>query len=388
MRLGIITGDLAARDADGNIWMQHGVGRLWEALRERIPDTHLCTSFLPNRPEFLTHRLDFPPHTVVPLPPMPTTVMAQRHRFAIRQIVQQFVAEVDVLFLRMPFQVPSALTCLGRPKVVHVVNNVREIVAASTDYRGPWRLLARWMAWRTERQIRAIVHEPRTRLVSNGDEMWHRLVGQDGRVVVSSCLREREVVPRTNFDLHAPPRLLFVGYLRPEKGILDLLAAFDMVRNERSLRLTLVGAADRPTAAEQLVRQRISDSPFAADIELAGNVEFGDQLFKHFRDADVLILPSLSEGTPRVLNEARAFGCAAIATRVGGIPTVVDDGVDGLLVPPQNPAALANALRQLLTNDVLRRRLAMAGANRARQHTLESFADILVQEINAAAGRP
>jgi glycosyltransferase involved in cell wall biosynthesis len=79
---------------------------------------------------------------------------------------------------------------------------------------------------------------------------------------------------------------------------------------------------------------------------------------------DVFCLPSLFEGMPVALLEAMALGVPAVATAVGGTPEVVADGVTGRLVPPKDPAALAAALLQLLTDEG--RRQAMGSAAHAR----------------------
>ena len=76
----------------------------------------------------------------------------------------------------------------------------------------------------------------------------------------------------------------------------------------------------------------------------------------------IFVMPSRSEGLPMALLEAMAYGMAVVATRVGGIPEVVDDGVDGLLVPTEDPAAIATALRGLAADPSLRERLAAARA--------------------------
>src|SRR6185295_17890657 len=102
------------------------------------------------------------------------------------------------------------------------------------------------------------------------------------------------------------------------------------------------------------IHRRVARSPYAADIELRGMLPFGEELFELYRTSDVYVLPSLSEGTPRTAVEARAFGCPVVATNVGGIPTSISDGVDGLLVPPRDPAALAAAIDRLLSDEALR----------------------------------
>jgi glycosyltransferase involved in cell wall biosynthesis len=82
-----------------------------------------------------------------------------------------------------------------------------------------------------------------------------------------------------------------------------------------------------------------------------------------------------------VLVEARAFGCPVIAAAVGGIPTSIDDGVDGLLTPPENSAALAAAILRLANDRPLRDRLIAAGIERARRSTVDAFADQMIEEL-------
>ena len=72
-------------------------------------------------------------------------------------------------------------------------------------------------------------------------------------------------------------------------------------------------------------------------------LDFGEPLFELYRSHDVFVLPSLSEGTPRTLVEARSFGCPVVATRAGGIPSSVEHGRDGLLVEPNDLARTSAA---------------------------------------------
>jgi glycosyltransferase involved in cell wall biosynthesis len=107
--------------------------------------------------------------------------------------------------------------------------------------------------------------------------------------------------------------------------------------------------------AERLgVRDRVV---FAGRIEDAGRL---------LADVDVLALPSWTEGLPLVVLEAMARRRAVVATPVGGTPEVVVDGVTGLLVPPRDPDALADALRRLLADAPLRARMGDAGYERVQ----------------------
>jgi glycosyltransferase involved in cell wall biosynthesis len=156
------------------------------------------------------------------------------------------------------------------------------------------------------------------------------------------------------------------------------------VRQHVDAELVIVGGGD-PAELGPEVAAALQRGVDDGHVRAPGEVPFGRELFQHFADADVFVLPSRTEGTPRVLVEARAFGCPVVATAVGGIPTSVTDGVDGLLVPPEDPVALADALRRVLEDEGLRERLGTEARQRAASTTVEAFAAMLAEEIAAVA---
>jgi len=384
-RLGIISCIPGARNAQGRLVCNHSIGRLLDLLRERVPGARLCLPVLEAPTDNMNHTLGFAPQDVVDLPPLKSVVRSQVYYFPTRKVLRQFASSVDVLFVRVPFQIPTALVGLGKPKLLHVVSNPFKVISASNDYHGLVRQLAVRFAAHSNATMRRLAGEPKTRVATNGGEMWEELRCRAGRVVVSSCIYEREMRPREDLSLGEPPKLLFVGYLRPEKGVRHLLDAFESLRKTRPMKLTLVGGSDRATGAEAEAHERIRNSPFREDITMTGMLDFGEQLFELYRSHDMLVLPSLSEGTPRTLVEARAFGCPVVATRVGGIPTSVEDGKNGLLVAPGDSQALAKAIERMLTDDELRRNLIQEGLRGSSEHSLEHFAGQLVEELNILA---
>ena len=334
MRLGIITGSLGARGHDGRVYTNAALGRMIDELARRFPGARLCMPLVEKREPIMAHAIALGDDAITALPPMRTTIAAQRYFAQAVRTLRGFVRDRDALFVRLPFQTPLALLGLKRPQVLQVVSDPVEVVRASSDYHGPVRWLALAFAHHLERTIRRLVHAPRTRTIVNGRAMWDKLGCREGRVVVSTCLTREEMRPRADLALSRPPRVLFVGYLRPEKGLDVLLDAFEALRARRPLRLTLVGGSDRGSDTERRIIERVRRSPNAADIEMRGMVDYGPELFEIFRSHDVMALPSLSEGTPRTLVEARSLGCPVVASRVGGIPTSIDDGKDSLLVAP------------------------------------------------------
>jgi glycosyltransferase involved in cell wall biosynthesis len=155
-------------------------------------------------------------------------------------------------------------------------------------------------------------------------------------------------------------RALGVGRLVPKKGFDLFVEACALVRAQGiRLRATIVGE-DGEHAAE--VRQRIAARGLADAVALAGPLGQG-ALFEEYRRATVFCLPCRvatngdRDGIPNVLVEAMACGLPVVTTGVSGIPELVIDGVTGLLVPPEDPAAVAAALLRLQRDPDLARRL-------------------------------
>jgi glycosyltransferase involved in cell wall biosynthesis len=183
----------------------------------------------------------------------------------------------------------------------------------------------------------------------------------------------------------APFRVLFVGNFRREKGIDTLLDAFgQLLQHVPDAELDIVGTphtVDREVSSE--IEKGLKALEAKAVVRFLGHRAFGPELFRCFADADVLAAPSRAEGTPRVLLEARAFGCPVIATPVGGVRSSVTDEHDGLLVPHDDPTALKDCLLRIKKDRDLRRRLIEHGLERARQTTVEELADALAGQVQA-----
>jgi len=260
----------------------------------------------------------------------------------------------------------------------------------STWYSGLRRPPALAMGHFVDRLQQRLLTAPNTRAVTHGEHLREHYGQPPGRALVSSSVLEREILSVSRQrPAEAPFRVLFVGYLRHEKGIDVMIDAFRLLlEHQPEAELHIVGGRellDRGMSA--MLNSAIDDLRSRGRISFLGHKNFGDDLFRCYADADVLALPSRNEGTPRVLVEARALGCPVVASAVGGIPTSVDDGRDGLLVPVGDPLALAAALRRIAEDLPLRQRLVEGGLQRARQTTVECMADALLEECQLALGQ-
>ncbi|HET7186082.1 MAG TPA: glycosyltransferase family 4 protein [Terriglobales bacterium] len=208
--------------------------------------------------------------------------------------------------------------------------------------------------------VRAISQYAREQLMKTcAAEQWSKIevayMGVDSGILSPQKFRERP----------DPLEIICVGRLVPVKGQKVLIAAIEqLVRDGRNVLLHLVGGGpDR----ESLERE-------AASRGIQRNVTFHgftpqDKLNELYARADVFALASFAEGLPGVLMEAMAMQLPCVSTSITGVPELIRDGTDGLLVPPGNETAMAGAIARLMDNPQLRQHL---GSN-ARRRITEDF---------------
>jgi glycosyltransferase involved in cell wall biosynthesis len=261
---------------------------------------------------------------------------------------------------------------LGRAPAVHTLHGVPEEIAVTLGGAQGARLpgtspaRAAWMRW--------------------GYPRLEALLGRLGHIVVPSRAlasflvdhgfpnRRVHVIPH---GLAAPPavartherpelRLVTAANLEYWKGIDVLLDA--CARLDRRLRLDVFGDGSlRDELREQASRRRV-------DAHFHG---FVPDVQARLASADVFVLPSRGDNAPMAVLEAMASGLPVVATRVGGVPELVRDGETGILVPADDPAALAAAVERLAGDRSLRSRLGEAGFTRV---TTEFSLDRAVSE--------
>lgn len=144
---------------------------------------------------------------------------------------------------------------------------------------------------------------------------------------------------------------LYVGNLKREKGVMDLLEAFRLSRDRHRARLFYIGEGPARGALEHAIR----DAGLQGRVTLVGAIPH-EKLADWMAAANALVLPSYAEGVPNVVLEAMACGTPAVATKVGGIPEVMP-ACAGLLVPPGEPLRLADACSRILYEEWDRERI-------------------------------
>lgn len=158
---------------------------------------------------------------------------------------------------------------------------------------------------------------------------------------------EAGVQVRAQLGIAAGERILgFSGELREKKGLTHLLDALLAVRRVRPARLLLIGGV-RPSEMPRLA-QWIAPERLAEHILITGQLATPEAVNQHLQACDVYVQPSLWDGMPNALLEAMAAGCGSIASDAGGIPEIINPGVDGIIVPRWQLHRLGEAVLEFL----------------------------------------
>jgi glycosyltransferase involved in cell wall biosynthesis len=330
--------------------VQGSLERKFAALREQFELRVLATS-ADGRP-----RDDGVFHLVGRLPLLDGALFYLLLPFRVRRLARAF--RPDAILTQSPIE--AAFVELGRPGAPVVV-----------ELHGDWRTATRLYGSPFRRALAPLADAAGTRGIR------HAAAVRTISPYTSGLVRELGVEPDAEFvafvdvDLFAEtpavpvpeaPRLLFVGVLERYKNIEGLAAAWKLVRQRvPEAELQLVGQGTLNADAEELAAEGIG-------VRWDRRLE-PPELARAVDAARALVLPSASEGLPRIVIESFVRGRAVIGTRAGGIPDIVEDGVSGLLLEPGDTRALAAAIERVLTEDGLAARLGVGAAESAARWT-------------------
>jgi len=386
--LGYVT-PVRAFSSAGEIYMQSASGRVAEAFGKHYEKVCVCSRVVHGPPPApFDAALNAPNLELIAQPFWGTTAGSLIHLFGIARAYARTCRRADVLFVRGGCPYMAVLyfcAAVFRKPICHWIVSDPVTLLRTHNRRGPVldifailyalhdRLLTRLGRWVTNGA-----------LICNGRELACVHPSPRTIEIVSSTIRENEFFSRTDTCQGPVLRILFVGFLRPEKGIEYLLDAVSQLKPDVPWELEIVGPRQFQNYAKKL-DDIAAARGICERIRWTGYVPNGKPLFDRMRAADLLVLPTLSEGTPHVLVEARANGLPCISTTVGGVPTTVTDGYDALLVPPKDARALARAMERVIGDAALRRALIRNGLLAARKQTLDRFIATVVRELNADA---
>jgi glycosyltransferase involved in cell wall biosynthesis len=305
---------------------------------------------------------------------VPTWTLRMRHEVdlvAAWQLGQYLRRQrVDILHMHTPHaHTIGLLACTLAP-------TVRKVVSRRVDFAPIRNLWSRWKYTASGVHYLAVSEAIQEILIASG------VPARRVQTVYSGIDLQRCTAVQT-----APPLFPLgtrvigtVGHLAGHKGHRYLLEATALLlRDEPQVGVVIVGHGDlRATLEAQATALGI-----AKRVCFTG---FRDDVLALMQGFEIFVFPSHLEGLGTAMLDAMALGKPVVATRTGGIPEVVQDGITGLLVPPRDPQALADALRYLLHHPERRQAFGRAGRQRVEQyfmvehmalHTLQAYARVL-----------
>ena len=377
-RLGILVG-VRGYHWQGDVYVHASIGRIVDHVATHFRAVNLCLPLTNGRPESTAdHRITAPGLRVIAVPGYRNSLQAMAHLPRTWWAYWRTIWSSDALLVRgvgisvLAYHVPARL--LGRRVVQWMVGDPVALLR-SHRRRSAWRdrlsLLASLIC---QVLTQVCVRSRNVVSLANGEALGRIYRSPRTFVTASSTLCRSEIHPRADTCTGPIVRILFASFLRPEKGAEYLLAALGKLRTQRAWELIVAGGQTDIPAYRAQLEAIIRTCEIGNRIQLVGHRAYGEELFALMRSCDLLVLPSLSEGTPHTLIDARGNGLPVVASRVGGIPTMITHGVDGLLVPPKDPDALAAAIDRVIEDQALRQRLIVEGLKYAQRHTVEAFA--------------
>jgi glycosyltransferase involved in cell wall biosynthesis len=285
---------------------------------------------------------------------------------AVRRELRRF--DADVVAAQSPYEAIAVRPVLGRAKLLLEVHGDWD--TAARLYGSPLRQALDPLSRRLARV--AVRGADGVRTVSPFTSELVRRAGGQPTTTFTTYSDLSSFTGAPPVPLPERPTALFVGVLERYKNVAGLAAAWRLAAPQVDARLRIVGEGRETAVVERLVAEVPAQTEWTRRLQ-------PDEVARALDDATVLVLPSFSEGLPRVAMEAFARGRPVIGARAGGIPDIVEDGVNGLLVDPHEPGSIAAALVRVLTDRALAERLA-AGAAASAERWLQP-ADVYARRM-------
>ncbi len=211
--------------------------------------------------------------------------------------------------------------------------------------------------------------------------------------IISICDRDIVVIPNGIDHLHNGLRsskqgniekhILCVSVFRREKGLKYLLEAMQIIiKNRKNIILDIIGYGPE----EHLIKSEITNMQIGDYVVLHGRQPH-EKISQYMLSSDVFVLPSLSEGFPNVILEAMDCGLPIVATNVGGLPEIIQEGTNGFIVDPGKPELLAENILKILEDDCIRRAMITNNLRDVKKYywknvieTIESFYELIIND--------
>lgn len=295
------------------------------------------------------------------------------HLWSIMKSLWFPIKRADIIWLLMPNHLSTLawLVCLFQKKcfAIRMVGNWPRMFWLAFEKRGI-PLMGNIASGLCKLLLECMISTSKLTLTT-GQELIEMFGRNSHHMVpfVSSTFKESDIATGIASSGSDECHILYVGRLDNYKGLREVVFAFkDLIQEGHKVSLRVVGAGNLQLELERLVEQ-LKVQPY---VDFRGWVPMGPELQREYRTSDVLVLASYAEGSPKVVIEAMSNGLPVVATGVGAVPMVVREGENGFIVPTHDSGAIRDALRKIITDESLRKRMAERGLKQSRSFTMEA----------------
>ena len=210
-----------------------------------------------------------------------------------------------------------------------------------------------------------------------------RLLNKESYFIPTNTLSINEFTEFKVRGINKQIKLLFCGRIEEKKGILEAIMSLKILEKKNlNISMDFIGQFQN-TNFEDSIKSMIENLKIKTPIKFHGRIPYGDKLFKFYKEADIFIFPTYTEGFPHVIWEAAANCCPVLTTPVGSIPTILKHGEHCLFFAPKNPQEIADAIIDILNDEKLRKKIIKNLFMLAKSYTLEICASKLSKKIES-----
>jgi glycosyltransferase involved in cell wall biosynthesis len=292
------------------------------------------------------------------------------------------IPQCDIILIRAPSPLAPAFYKRFNKiaRISYMV--VGDYVEGSKHLDQPWwrKLPIIVLSTINDKQLSAVLKRSKTLVNSQKLYNKYKPFVTDLHLVRTTTLKQNDFYYRQDTCQGDEIRLLYTGSFSFAKGLRELVDAFAFLSsNRKNITLHFVGwDYDPAKPVETYLSNQAVQLGVAEKVVFHGFRAVGTELDEMYRMADIYVIPSYHEGFPRTIWEAMANSLPVIATRVGSIPHFLKDGHDALLIEPQNPDHIVDAVNKIIDDSDLRRGLIQNGYKMAGENTLEELTSKMI----------
>jgi len=250
-------------------------------------------------------------------------------------------------------------------------------------------LLIKLLAYYVDGCIKRLIYK--RPFITNSQQLFDKYsrYSNKGKVIKSSTLTEFSFFKKDSKPFHQTLKGLFVGRVDYSKGIAELVEAVKILYAQNIIiELTLAGPILRNNPdVKTFVVEKYLGQDFLKNIRFVGEVSFGEELNDLYRSSDFFIIPSKSEGFPRVIWEAFANDLPVICSKVGSIPHFLRDGMDAIFINHVTPEEIAKSILYVINNPDTVSKIINNGKKLALENTVENQVKLIYNFIELNFGK-